>query len=160
MRRGVRPRPATGHGAARMVTALAISAAVLALLASLPWWLPGRIVALRGWVFARVNGDEGIAVPGDMIGVEHFRDVYSHPAAGGRSRGAALSDLFWYWLSPGAHVHQEHLEAASGTRRSPAPPAGSSPSPGGGRADAPLRGGSWTRRPRRVAGRGPSGCVT
>lgn len=33
------------------------------------------------------------------------------PAAGGRSRGAALSDLFWYWLSPGAHVHQEHLEA-------------------------------------------------
>ncbi|SFO68052.1 Cytochrome P450 [Actinomadura madurae] len=94
-----------------MVTALAISAAVLALLASLPWWLPGRIVALRGWVFARVNGDEGIAVPGDLIGVEHFRDVYSHPAAGGRSRGAALSDLFWYWLSPGAHVHQEHLEA-------------------------------------------------
>ncbi|WP_372506042.1 hypothetical protein [Actinomadura madurae] len=125
-----------------MVTALAISAAVLALLASLPWWLPGRIVALRGWVFARVNGDEGIAVPGDMIGVEHFRDVYSHPAAGGRSRGAALSDLFWYWLSPGAHVHQEHLEARRAVRggRPRHPPVPRRP-PGGGRgADAPLRG--------------------
>ena len=28
----------------------------------------------------------------------------------GRSRGAVLSDLFWYWLSPGAEIHQEHLE--------------------------------------------------
>jgi hypothetical protein len=36
--------------------------------------------------------------------------VYAHPAASGRSRGAALSDLFWYWLSPGAELHQEHLE--------------------------------------------------
>lgn len=92
---------------------MVIAAAILgiAVLVSLPWWLPGRIVALRGRVFARVNGDEGIPVPGDLIGVEHFRDVYSHPAAGGRSKGAALSDLFWYWLSPGADVHQEHLEA-------------------------------------------------
>jgi hypothetical protein len=36
--------------------------------------------------------------------------VYGHPAANGRSRGAPLSDLFWYWLSPGPEVHQEHLE--------------------------------------------------
>ncbi len=36
--------------------------------------------------------------------------MYGHPAADGRSRGAALSDLFWYWLSPGPEVHQEHLE--------------------------------------------------
>jgi len=28
----------------------------------------------------------------------------------GRSKGAALSDLFWYWLSPGAEMHPEHLE--------------------------------------------------
>ncbi|GAA4240811.1 cytochrome P450 [Actinomadura meridiana] len=88
-----------------------IAAGAFAVLVSLPWWLPGRIVALRGRLFARINGDEGIAVPGDLIGVERFREVYAHPAAGGRSKGAALSDLFWYWLSPGAHVHQEHLEA-------------------------------------------------
>ncbi|MFI0411121.1 cytochrome P450 [Actinomadura sp. 3N508] len=93
-----------------MVTAL-VAAATVAVVLSLPWWLPGRVVALRGRLFARINGDEGIAVPGDLIGVERFREVYGHPAAGGRSKGAVLSDLFWYWLSPGAHVHQEHLEA-------------------------------------------------
>ncbi len=95
-----------------MLIAVLLAAAVV--VASLPWWLPGRVVALRVRVFARVNGDEGIPVPGELIGVERFREVYAHPAAGGRSRGAALSDLFWYWLSPGPEVHQEHLEA--GTR--------------------------------------------
>ncbi|MFI7230054.1 cytochrome P450 [Nonomuraea angiospora] len=89
-----------------------ITLIILALLAvSLPWWLPARVVALRVRVFNRINGDEGIPVPGDLVGVDRFREVYSHPAAGGRSRGAALSDLFWYWLSPGPEMHQEHLEA-------------------------------------------------
>ncbi|MDX3107019.1 cytochrome P450 [Nonomuraea angiospora] len=89
-----------------------ITLVILALLAvSLPWWLPARVVALRVRVFNRINGDEGIPVPGDLVGVDRFREVYSHPAAGGRSRGAALSDLFWYWLSPGPEMHQEHLEA-------------------------------------------------
>jgi hypothetical protein len=89
-----------------------LTAVVLALvvLASLPYWLPRAVVALRMWLFARVNGTEGIAVPGDLVDVSQFLEVYSHPAANGRSRGAALSDLFWYWLSPGAEVHQEHLE--------------------------------------------------
>jgi hypothetical protein len=68
-------------------------------------WLPRTIVALRMRLFTRINGHEGIAV--DM---SQFREIYAHPAAGGRSRGAALSDLFWYWLSPGAEVHQEHIE--------------------------------------------------
>ncbi|MEV4581217.1 cytochrome P450 [Nonomuraea jabiensis] len=91
---------------------LIILALALALVvASLPWWLPARVVALRVRVFNRINGDEGIPVPGDLVGVDRFREVYSHPAAGGRSRGAALSDLFWYWLSPGPEMHQEHLEA-------------------------------------------------
>jgi hypothetical protein len=90
-----------------MVTVLVLASFV----ASLPWWLPGRVVALRVRVFNRVNGDEGIPVPGDLVGMDRFRDVYSHPAAGGRSKGAALSDLFWYWLAPGPEMHQEHLEA-------------------------------------------------
>jgi len=86
---------------------LALAAAVLA---SLPYWLPGTVVALRVRIFALINGDEGVQVPGGEFGVEEFRRLYAHPAADGRSRGAALSDLFWYWLAPGPEVHQEHLE--------------------------------------------------
>lgn len=97
-------------GATGVVAVVAVAVAVVAVL-SLPWWLPGRVVALRVRVFNRVNGDEGIPVPGDLVGIERFKEVYSHPAAGGRSKGAALSDLFWYWLAPGPEMHQEHLEA-------------------------------------------------
>lgn len=80
--------------------------AVLAgFVASLPYWLPKVIVAARLRIFAWVNGGEGITVD-----VRHFKEVYADPAADGRSRGAGLSDLFWYWLSPGAQLHQEHLE--------------------------------------------------
>lgn len=96
-----------------MVTAalaVAVVAAVLAALASLPYWLPAGVVRLRVALFARINGEEGIPVPGRQVPVSEFRRVYSHPAANGRSRGAGLSDLFWYWLAPGPQVHQEHLE--------------------------------------------------
>ena len=82
----------------------------LVVLASLPYWLPRAVIALRVWLFARVNGAGSVPVPGDLVDVSRFLEVYSHPAANGRSRGAALSDLFWYWLTPGAAVHQEHLE--------------------------------------------------
>ena len=77
---------------------------------SLPFWLPRAVVALRVRIFALVNGPEGIAVPGKTVDIAHFRETYAQPAAHGRSRGATLSDLFWYWLSPGAELHQEHLE--------------------------------------------------
>ncbi|WP_422755769.1 cytochrome P450 [Micromonospora sp. WMMD708] len=77
---------------------------------TLPRWLPAAVVRLRQWVFARVNGGEGIPVPGPLVDVEDFERLYADPAADGRSRGAGLSDLFWYWLSPGPHMHQEHLE--------------------------------------------------
>ncbi|HEX3779377.1 MAG TPA: cytochrome P450 [Pseudonocardiaceae bacterium] len=94
-----------------MVLAIVLGALVVILLVSLPYWLPRRVVALRGWIFAKVNGDEGISVPGPRIGVDEFLRAYADPAANGRSRGAVLSDLFWYWLAPGPHVHQEHIEA-------------------------------------------------
>ena len=86
-----------------------LSAGLLVVL-SLPYWLPTMIQALRARIFTRINGDEGIAIPGKLVDAAHFKCVYSHPAANGRSRGAALSDLFWYWLSPGPELHQEHIE--------------------------------------------------
>lgn len=88
--------------------ALACAAGVGAL--SLPYWLPDAVVNLRKQIFAWVNGDEGIPIPGEEIPASQFKQVYGHPAANGRSRGAGLSDLFWYWLAPGPQVHQEHLE--------------------------------------------------
>jgi len=78
--------------------------------ASLPYWIPAVVIALRMRIFTRVNGEEGAAIPGELVDASLFKQVYSHPAADGRSRGAALSDLFWYWLSPGPEMHQEHLE--------------------------------------------------
>ncbi|WP_199239479.1 cytochrome P450 [Streptomyces sp. ICBB 8177] len=86
------------------------AAAAVVILGSLPYWLPPAVVRLRVRIFARVNGEEGVPVPGPEVGAEAFERLYAHPAANGRSRGAALSDLFWYWLAPGPEVHQEHLE--------------------------------------------------
>jgi hypothetical protein len=64
-------------------------------------------------IFTRINRAEGIAVPGELVSAARFKQVYAHPAANGRSKGAALSDLFWYWLSPGPEIHQEHLESGA-----------------------------------------------
>src|SRR6516164_270126 len=93
-----------------MLTLSIVIAALLLSFASLPYWLPAAIVALRMRVFTRINGEEGVPIPGELVDATHFKQVYSHPAANGRSRGAALSDLFWYWLSPGPEMHQEHIE--------------------------------------------------
>jgi hypothetical protein len=92
-----------------MVGFLSVMAGTV-LVASLPAWLPRAIVALRMRIFTRINGDEGIPIPGELVDASRFMQLYSHPAARGRSRGAALSDLFWYWLAPGPQMHQEHLE--------------------------------------------------
>jgi len=88
---------------------IGLSAGLL-VVASLPHWLPTTILALRARIFTGINGEEGIAIPGTLVDAAHFKQVYSHPGANGRSRGAALSDLFWYWLSPGPEMHQEHIE--------------------------------------------------
>lgn len=94
----------------RVLLIVVLTVAVLAAAASIPRWLPPLVIRLREWIFTRVNGTEGIPVPGPLVGAEHFERVYSDPAADGRSRGAGLSDLFWYWLAPGPQMHQEHLE--------------------------------------------------
>jgi hypothetical protein len=92
-----------------VLTLLSIAAGAL-VAASLPRWLPAAIIRLRMWIFTRINGEETIELPGATADAARFKRVYAHPAADGRSRGAALSDLFWYWLSPGPEIHQEHLE--------------------------------------------------
>ncbi|MFF5727604.1 cytochrome P450 [[Kitasatospora] papulosa] len=74
------------------------------------WLLPRAVVALRVRIFEKVNGDRAVTLPNATHGPEVFERVYAHPAANGRSEGAGLSDLFWYWLAPGPEVHQEHLE--------------------------------------------------
>ncbi|RSM71870.1 cytochrome P450 [Kibdelosporangium aridum] len=84
---------------------IAILAILLGFLVSLPFWLPALVIRLRLRIFAHINGKEGIQVE-----VTQFRALYENPSANGRSRGAVLSDLFWYWLAPGPQVHQEHLE--------------------------------------------------
>jgi cytochrome P450 len=89
---------------------LAVAAAAAGLASTLPFWLPQRVVALRGAIFTLVNGEEGMAVLQRPAGAADFLRVYADPAANGRSYGAGLSDLFWYWLAPGPEVHQEHLE--------------------------------------------------
>ncbi|MBZ6087766.1 cytochrome P450 [Streptomyces olivaceus] len=88
------------------------------------WWLPRGVVALRVRIFEKVNGDHTVTLPNATHGPEVFERVYAHPAVDGRSAGAGLSDLFWYWLAPGPEVHQEHLEpgeryedVAAATRR-------------------------------------------
>jgi hypothetical protein len=92
-----------------MLTLLSIAAGVLVVV-SLPHWLPAAVIRLRMWIFARINGDQAIELPGPSADTRRFRKLYAHPAANGRSRGAKLSDVFWYWLSPGPEVHQEHIE--------------------------------------------------
>jgi Cytochrome P450 len=92
------------------IVRLAAAAAAAGLVGSLPYWLPRQVVALRGAIFTRVNGEEGMPVLQRPTGAADFLRVYGDPAANGRSHGAGLSDLFWYWLAPGPEVHQEHLE--------------------------------------------------
>src|SRR4030095_12956925 len=75
-----------------------------------PLWLPAAVIRLRMRIFARINGEETIELPGACADAARFKRLYAHPAANGRSRGAALSDVFWYWLSPGPEIHQEHIE--------------------------------------------------
>lgn len=93
-----------------MIVLIGGSVVGVVLLGTLPYWLPSSVLKLRVLIFTRINGEEGMAIPGPRVDASRFKQVYSHPAANGRSRGAALSDLFWYWLSPGPEIHQEHIE--------------------------------------------------
>ena len=98
----------------------------LPIVASLPYWLPTTILALRARIFTRINGEEGIAIPGKLVDAAHFKQVYSHPAANGRSRGAALSDsvlvlaVSWAGDASGAHRKRSKVRR-SRTHNAPYP---------------------------------------
>jgi len=94
----------------RILIGLGAGVAAAGVAATWPYWLPQRVTALRGTIFTLVNGEEGIPVLRRPAGAADFLRIYGDPAANGRSQGAGLSDLFWYWLAPGPQVHQEHLE--------------------------------------------------
>eukprot|EP01062_Namystynia_karyoxenos_P032560 TRINITY_DN24022_c0_g1_i1.p1 TRINITY_DN24022_c0_g1~~TRINITY_DN24022_c0_g1_i1.p1 ORF type:complete len:536 (+),score=202.91 TRINITY_DN24022_c0_g1_i1:93-1610(+) len=113
---------AAGLGSAALLLAATLlwgswfvfAAACLAV-GSAPSWLPGRVVALRMHLLTSINdgsggSGEGVQVPNAEVDCEGFRMLYRSKAAGGRSVGAGLSDLFWYFLSPGPEVHPEQLE--------------------------------------------------
>ncbi len=72
--------------------------------------LPRLFIGLRFFIFTHINREKGIQIPNKTWGPEYFKTLYAHPHVRGKSEGAELSDLFWYFLSPGAHMHQEHLE--------------------------------------------------
>ncbi len=96
----------------------------VAVLSSMPRWLLSAVVALRERIFIRVNGVEGIPVPGPLVGAGTFSSASTptRPPNGRGSRGAGLSDLFWYWLAPGPQMHQEHLEPGERYRAGAARP--------------------------------------
>lgn len=56
----------------------------------------------------------GLQFPIDgSVEAAQFKEIYSHPSANLRSAqpDVGISDLFWYFLMPGADVHQEHVES-------------------------------------------------
>jgi hypothetical protein len=57
-----------------------------------------------------VDSGEGLQVPNAEINEHGFRALYRSRASRGRSEGAGLSDLFWYFLSPGPEIHPEQVE--------------------------------------------------
>eukprot|EP01060_Flectonema_neradi_P036477 TRINITY_DN7018_c0_g1_i3.p1 TRINITY_DN7018_c0_g1~~TRINITY_DN7018_c0_g1_i3.p1 ORF type:complete len:505 (+),score=101.24 TRINITY_DN7018_c0_g1_i3:54-1568(+) len=88
---------------------------VLLIILASPKWLPGRVVRMRMMLLTRINNGsngsgEGFEVPSKEIDSTEFKYLYKQRSAHGRSEGAALSDLFWYFLSPGPEVHQEQVE--------------------------------------------------
>ena len=52
---------------------LTIAMAILLLVASVPYWLPRAVVALRMHIFTRINGYEGIPIPGKLVDASRFK---------------------------------------------------------------------------------------
>eukprot|EP00854_Cymbomonas_tetramitiformis_P003811 gene3811-4764_t len=88
--------------------------ALIVLAASIPFWLPPVLIGIRFKILTAINGEEGIELPCEKLGVTGatFKTVYNSEAVDLRSRQSnyGLSDFFWYLLAPAHAIHQEHLE--------------------------------------------------
>lgn len=87
-----------------------LTTVLISMFASFPHWFTAVVIAIRMRVFTRLNADHGVEFPNaDVKGRDMLR-LYSNENVRGRSFGAELSDLFWYFLSPGPELHQEQVE--------------------------------------------------
>jgi len=107
--------------------------AVTLVCAGVACMLPAVLIGIRFKMLTEINGEEGIQLPNESLGVtdEAFKELYNHEHATGRSKQSryGLSDFFWYGhcpssfvlllsplgrylLAPAQAIHQEHLESA------------------------------------------------
>lgn len=89
---------------------LIVYLALLVFALSLPLWIPRLFIALRFRIFAKVNGKNTLLLPNQGFSNTDFLTLYRNQAATGKSKGAALSDLFWFWMAPFAKIHLENME--------------------------------------------------
>lgn len=68
----------------------------LAMVYSLPWWLPALVVKARFWIFTAVNGEDGRQFPTERVGGDAFKWLYNHKAVSIRSRqvNVGISGVF------------------------------------------------------------------
>jgi len=78
--------------------------------------LPALLISIRFRMLTEINGEEGVQLPNEALGVTDatFKELYNNDDAKGRSKQSryGLSDFFWYLLAPAHAIHQEHLESA------------------------------------------------
>ncbi|MER8046568.1 cytochrome P450 [Streptomyces sp. NPDC094032] len=89
---------------------LALRAAALLGIATAGRRLWKRSATVRGRGFERMSEEPLVVIPGEGTTADDFTALYRHPATRRRRKGASLSNLHFYWLSPSAAIHQENLE--------------------------------------------------
>lgn len=92
-----------------LVIALLLDLSITILLC-LAYPLQKLVLKIRYYAFSKMNRNQTITLPNKTMDDGVFKQVYKHPCAHMRSRHSGLADLFWYFLSPGAHMHQETME--------------------------------------------------
>ena len=96
--------------------------AVTVVCAGVACMLPAVLIGIRFKMLTEINGEEGIQLPNESLGVtdEAFKELYNHEHATGRSKQSryGLSDFFWYGHCPSSFVLllSPPLQVPPGTR--------------------------------------------